>query len=185
MNKFGFIPSLLIAFLILSNSFCKPEVESQEIQNLKAFAKLYGYVRYFHPSDEASQIDWDRFVIYGVEKAKNATNRQELKSVLEELFLPVAPTIQVYYSGEEPAEPELGLFEDTSGLKVVAWQHKGLGSGSANSAYMSKRLNRDIVLKPVMPGVLTQGVDATLLRGKEKIRFDRTSIDTGDIILQE
>lgn len=167
MNKFGFIPSLLIAFLILSNSFCKPEVESQEIQNLKAFAKLYGYVRYFHPSDEASQIDWDRFVIYGVEKAKNATNRQELTSVLEELFLPVAPTIQVYYSGEEPAEPELGLFEDTSGLKVVAWQHKGLGSGSANSAYMSKRLNRDIVLKPVMPGVLTQGIDATNLRGKE------------------
>jgi len=167
MNKFGFIPSLLMAFLILSNSFCKPGVESQEIQNLRVFAKLYGYVRYFHPSDEATQIDWDRFVIYGVEKAKNATNRKELKSVLEELFLPVAPTIQIYYSGEEPAEPELGLFEDTSGLKVVAWQHKGLGSGSANSPYMSKRLNREIVLKQVMPGVLTQGIDATSLRGKE------------------
>ncbi len=167
MNKFGFIPPLLMAFLILSNSFCKPGVESQEIQNLKVFAKLYGYVRYFHPSDEASQIDWDRFVIYGVEKAKNATNRQELKSVLEELFLPIAPTIQVYYSGEEPAEPAIGLVEDTSGLKVVAWQHKGLGSGSANSPYMSKRLNREIVLKPVMPGVLTQGIDAKSLRGKE------------------
>lgn len=167
MHRAHFIPFLLMGFLVLTNSLCKPGAESQEIQNLRAFAKLYGYVRYFHPSDEASQIDWDKFVIYGVEKAKNTTNRQELKSVLEELFLPLAPTIQIYHSDEEPAELKVEPSEDTSELKVVAWQHKGLGSGSANSPYMSKRLNREIVLKPAMPGVLTQGVDATNLRGKE------------------
>jgi C-terminal processing protease CtpA/Prc len=166
-HKLPIVLSLLMAFFIMSYFQCKPGQESQEIQNLRAFAKLYGYVRYFHPSDEASQIDWDKFVIYGVEKAKNATNRQELKSVLEKLFLPVAPTIEIYNSGEKTAEPKMEPPEDTSGLKVVAWQHKGLGSGSANSPYMSKRLNREIVLKPAMPGVLTQGVDATLLRGKK------------------
>ena len=28
--------------------------EAQEVENLRAFAKLYGYVRFFHPSDEAA-----------------------------------------------------------------------------------------------------------------------------------
>jgi C-terminal processing protease CtpA/Prc len=167
MHKTNIISPLLMVVVVLMNFFCKPGAECQEIQNLRAFAKLYGYVRYFHPSDEASQIDWDKFVIYGVEKAKNTTNRLELKSVLEELFLPIAPTIQIFNSSESPPKPKVQPLEDTSGLKVVAWQHKGLGSGSANSPYVSKRLNREIILKPAMPGVLTQGVDATLLRGKE------------------
>ena len=34
------------------------------IENLLAFAKLYGYVRYFHPSDAASSIDWERFAVH-------------------------------------------------------------------------------------------------------------------------
>jgi C-terminal processing protease CtpA/Prc len=157
----------MMAIFILVESFCKPAPDSLEIQNLRAFAKLYGYVRYFHPSDEASLVDWDKFVILGVEKVKDAANAQELISILEGLFLPVAPTIQIYLKDNEPEDPPPIMPEDTQGLHVVAWQHRGLGSGSANSPYVSKRLNREIVLKPPMPGVLTQGIDAKDLRGKE------------------
>ena len=66
--------------------------QDQRIQNLRAFAKLYGYVRYFHPSDEASRIDWDRFAIYGCRTVKNAKSTEELRSVLQGLFYPIAPT---------------------------------------------------------------------------------------------
>jgi C-terminal processing protease CtpA/Prc len=167
MNKLNFIPSLLVGFLVLFSFFCQTGAGSQEIQNLRAFAKLYGYVRYFHPSDEASHIDWDRFVIFGVEKVKNAADRQELKSVLEELFLPIAPTIQIYQSGEKPGMPKLESPADTSGLKVVAWQHKGIGFGAMNSVYASIRLNRENILRADSSGVLTQGINAKNLRGRE------------------
>jgi C-terminal processing protease CtpA/Prc len=158
--------SLMIVALVLANSQCQSRKESNEIQNLRAFAKLYGYVRYFHPSDEASQVDWEKFAIFGVEKVKGAADNQELKSVLEELFLPIAPTIQVYPSGQTPVELPISIPEDTSGLKIVAWQHKGLGFGRANTPYISIRLNRENILKPGMPGVLTQSIDAAELRGQ-------------------
>ena len=141
---------------------------NREIQNLRAFTKLYGYVKHFHPSDEASQIDWDKFAIYGTEKVKNAKNRQELKTTLEELFLPFAPAIQVYPSKDKPEEPMLQLSEDTSGLKVVAWQHFGVGLGGARSIYRSIRINREnIMAEGGRFGTVTQGIDAVAYRGKE------------------
>lgn len=39
--------------------------QGRRIANLEAFARLYGYVRFFHPSDEAAALDWDRFAVYG------------------------------------------------------------------------------------------------------------------------
>jgi hypothetical protein len=42
----------------VSDAFSQTE---QQINNQKTFAKLFGYVRYFYPGDEASVIDWDKF----------------------------------------------------------------------------------------------------------------------------
>src|SRR5271157_3427529 len=72
------------------------------ITNLRAFARLYGYVRFFHPSDEASAIDWDRFAILGSRKAKEAQSPAELRAVLDDLFHPIAPAIQWYGASEAP-----------------------------------------------------------------------------------
>jgi C-terminal processing protease CtpA/Prc len=135
---------------------------------LRAFAKLYGYVRYFHPSDEASQIDWERFVIYGAEKVKVAKDSQELKSILEQLFFPLAPTAHIYFTSRGSDDLKTRHPEKTENLKVVAWQHKGLGFGSANSAYLSVRLNRkNILTSGPGGGVLTQGIEAQAHRGKK------------------
>jgi len=41
---------------------------AQRIANLRAFARLYGVVRWFHPSDAAAAVDWDRFAIDGVRR---------------------------------------------------------------------------------------------------------------------
>ncbi|MDR8394442.1 S41 family peptidase [Aliifodinibius sp. S!AR15-10] len=112
------------------------------IESIRTFAKLYGYVKYFHPSDEASTIDWDRFAIYGVEYVKNAASQDDLKTKLTDLFLPIAPTIQIYVADEQPPIPAAILTpHDTTGLKLVAWQHNGFGFGDYGR-FQSIRLNR-------------------------------------------
>jgi C-terminal processing protease CtpA/Prc len=136
-------------------------------QNLHAFAKLYGYVRFFHPSDEASALAWDRFAVLGVGLVKDAPDAAALRARLEELFAPIAPTVRIYTEG--PAAPTPWTPGDTAGLELVAWQHLGVNLGSTGSgAYSSLRLNRSIQVPAPGQGfgTVTQGMDATPLRGK-------------------
>ena len=63
---------LIVCFIFFWTAYKKENidetVEYDPINNLESFAKLYGYVQYFHPSDEASQINWEQFAIYGSPK---------------------------------------------------------------------------------------------------------------------
>jgi C-terminal processing protease CtpA/Prc len=142
--------------------------DSQTIENLRAFAKLYGYVRYFHPSDAAAETDWDAFAVYGAGRVLKASGSEELRGVLQELFQPIAPTVQVYPAGEAPA-PIIEPDADTAGMMLVAWQHAGLGIGTSSPAYYSVRLHRRSRVATGSGGaaILSQAVDATALRGKE------------------
>src|SRR5687768_5321738 len=36
------------------------------VENLAAFTRLLGYVRYFHPSDQAAATDWNALAVAGV-----------------------------------------------------------------------------------------------------------------------
>jgi hypothetical protein len=143
--------------------------QDRQIQNLRAFAKLYGYVKYFHPSDEASAIDWDKFAIYGVKQIKDAKDTNELKAALQELFLPIAPTIQIYTSDQKLQDTMKHLPEDTTGLKIVAWQHEGVGLLGGPEPYKSIRLNRENRIRSggYASGVVGQSIDAAEYRGKE------------------
>lgn len=67
--------------------------------NVRAFAKLYGYVRFFHPSDEASSIDWDRFAILGVDRVTDASSVDVLQERLEE---PNSQRSRPYCSSRSP-----------------------------------------------------------------------------------
>ena len=163
----AFLLTSFVASLLLL-SWGQKNPDEQAVNNLRAFAKLLGYVRYFHPSDEAAQIDWEKFAIYGAERVKKAGSSKELKAVLEELFLPIAPMAQIYLNGEAPRDFSASLPKDTAGLKVVAWQHRGVGFGSANSPYLSIRVNKENVLRTsMMVGTISQGVDAAPWRGRE------------------
>ena len=136
------------------------------IENLRAFAKLYGYVRYFHPSDAASSVDWERFAVHGITQVENASSPAELKGTLEALFEPLAPTVQLYTEGEPPPAPHASLTpEDTTGLAFVAWQHRGLGNPGP---YRSRRLNRlSDTPRDSSFGTVIQTIDAAPYRGME------------------
>ena len=171
MKLLSFHRCLLLGVTLLFLTFCHREENKisgdRIIQNLRAFSKLYGYVRFFHPSDQASLIDWDLFAIYGAEKVKNAANNEELKNILEELFLPIGPVIKVYHKGEEP-EP-INISDQYDTLKVVTWQHLGVGLGSSSGIYKSTRLNREKLVNGSQTGfgTITQTIEAGPFRGKE------------------
>jgi hypothetical protein len=71
----------------------------QGVANLHAFARLYGYVRFFHPSDQAAAASWDDVAICGVRAIEDAKNAQELSVALQGIFLPLAPTLQIGAAG--------------------------------------------------------------------------------------
>lgn len=139
-----------------------------EIESLRAFAKTYGYIRYFHPSDEASEIDWERLAIHGAGQVRTASTESNLRSILESLFHPIAPTVQFYNTEEPDPSPSATLLpSDTSNLQLVFWQHKGIGQGN-QGPYRSIRINRKSEGPPIPQfGTMAQNINAIPLRGKQ------------------
>ena len=147
---FLLVVGLIIAFAYRDTLGVGGPTTEEQVENVRAFAKLYGYVRYFHPSDAAAETDWDKFAVYGTRKVKDAASPAELRSDLEALFGPIAPTVQLYRTGREPPAPaDVVAPSDTTGLSLVAWQHQGVDlGGNILSPYRSTRLNRP----PSTPG---------------------------------
>ena len=135
----------IIIFISLFNwliAYCQSD---QQIKNLETFTKLYGYIKYFHPSDEAVGTDWDRFAIYGSKLVSEAKNADELINILNKLFKPIAPSILITKK-ENKIEFDLKTItpKDSINYKVIAWQHLGNGiDGTMKNTYRSIRLNRN------------------------------------------
>ncbi|MEK7407791.1 MAG: hypothetical protein AAB225_22190 [Acidobacteriota bacterium] len=85
------------------------------LDNLIAFGRLAGYVRYFHPSDVLARR-------------------------LQALFDPIAPTVRLSGPGVAPElAPELKR-ESLAGLSVIRWSHAGLGLATEPGIYRSGRV---------------------------------------------
>jgi C-terminal processing protease CtpA/Prc len=135
-------------------------LEGRGLDNLVAFTKLVGYVRYFHPSDQAAATDWEQFAIDGVRSAEGATDPEVLVGVLEQLFRPIAPSIRIFPTGQAPANDvanaarlapidEKDADKGTLPPKVLAWRHIGVGLGRS-PVYSSARV--DLRLPPPIFG---------------------------------
>ena len=177
MNRIRILYLSLCAVFVFSCLNCGRSAEEfsveQVVQNLRTFTKLYGYVKYFHPSDEAASLDWDKFAVYGAAEVKKARNKNELLKILEDLFYPIAPTVEIFPEEEKPEDYTPFSPENVNGLKEVSWQHLGVGFGSVNSVYKSLRLNKENKLTIGNMNYLVnivQSVDARPLQGK-KMRF--------------
>ncbi|MCP5052055.1 MAG: hypothetical protein GY940_33105 [bacterium] len=115
------------------------------IINIEIFTRLYGYVRYFYPGDEAATINWDGFAVYGAQQAAKAGDRLQLKKTLEELFLPIAPALVIHESQRKITFDRATITPEGSKkikeMKEVVWQHLGIGFGNPQDMYRSIRLN--------------------------------------------
>jgi hypothetical protein len=118
------------------------------LRNLMAFARLVGYVRYFHPSDAAATCDWLQFIVQALPKVESARDPAALAAELQAAFAPVAPTVPVFETGKEPAQPaELQPPARRDGLRVRFWEHIGCGpaaEATGGSIYSSRRVTLDV-----------------------------------------
>ncbi|WP_126246233.1 S41 family peptidase [Chitinophaga rhizosphaerae] len=128
----------LFLTLFLFSCFTALAQTARQAINQYTFARLYGYVRFFHPSDAGVVTDWDALAIYGAQAVDGAKNATELKTALEGIFHPIAPTLRIYETGK-PALGPLEAPRDADRMKVVMWQHSGYGPGGG--IYKSIRTN--------------------------------------------
>ncbi|MCB0724717.1 MAG: hypothetical protein KDC73_08415 [Ignavibacteriae bacterium] len=105
------------------------QLSEEKLNDLIAFTKLYGYIKYFHPSSESKGVSWDAFAQYGTRKILEAGSRKEVISTLNELFSPIAPSLLIY-SGDADDEYPVDRYtpKDTTGYSLVMWIHDGHGT---------------------------------------------------------
>ena len=170
---------LLITFLFI-NADAQTQ---QQIDNQVAFTKLYGYVRYFHPSDEAAGIDWDKFAVYGISRINNCADKASLKKALIDLFTPIAPTLKIFDEQEKVTFDGRQLIPASlNGYKTIAWQHVGIGTTTYKEhPFQSARTNRSVFytkyVQPALRGTsMFNSIDAKpyqnkqfVLKGKAKL----------------
>ena len=112
-------------------------VPADGIDNVVAFARLYGVVRFFYPGDAVTAMDWNGFAVLGVSRVRQAPDAAALGAALEKLFLPLGPGIAIGPS--LPPAPAIGE-PDAS---LVAWRYLGAGFGpQRGGAYGGARTNR-------------------------------------------
>jgi C-terminal processing protease CtpA/Prc len=74
-------------------------------ENLVAFARLYGYVRFFHPSDASADADWRKLAAHGVSHLRGVETLGACSDALQRFFAPVAPSLQQWVAPEDPPDP--------------------------------------------------------------------------------
>jgi C-terminal processing protease CtpA/Prc len=171
----------LVPFICISaNAQVSPD---QKAANLTTFAKAYGYVRYFHPSEEASKVNWEEFLYYGSKEVENAADSKALKEKLNTLFNPIAPSVVISGQKEAVFFAVKSITPDNAAYKQeIAWQHYGFGSGPG--LYKSIRTNRPVAVLDMNTrgfGNVTTSMDATPFQGK-RIRLSaniKAEVSTG------
>ena len=131
-----------LCMLMLNSLGSFSQAKEQKIENIYSFAKLYGYVRYFYPGDESASLDWNKFFYYGIKKVEKAKNPTELETILNELYLPIAPGIEIF---KKDSKRKINLNriipKDTVGLKIITWQYYGYTERN-HYLYSNLRTNR-------------------------------------------
>ncbi|MEM6991660.1 MAG: S41 family peptidase [Myxococcota bacterium] len=93
------------------------------VDALQAFARVFGYVRYFHPTDAAADANWSELAAQGSAWVADAETLGELAERLQSFFEPIAPTLEIWVEGEPPPGPR-GTSK-TSYTELVYWQYLG------------------------------------------------------------
>ena len=169
VRRIGLVARILgVALFAVVAAAAPDRVPSREIENIAAFARLYGVVRFFYPSDAAADTRWNNFAVYGVTRVRTAPDTQALAVRLRELFAPLGPGIDI--------APQLPTFQPPvlSGEPLIAWRYLGPGATETTngSPYVAKRTHRARQVSSSVDGFvgLMQNLSATSLRGKA-IRF--------------
>jgi hypothetical protein len=105
----------------------RPTALSAELsERLVTLTRVLGLIRYFHPSDQSANTDWDTFSVHAVDSVLRTRLDVPMQASLERLFASVAPTARFVKHGDS-AKPSLP--RDPQATHLVRWHHTGLGLG--------------------------------------------------------
>ena len=117
-------------------------LNNQGLDNLIAFAKIFGYIRYYHPSSEGLEANWENLALAGVQLVENSDSPTQLADNLKKIFLPVAPSILIYPTSLGTKD-KIDVQPPANSLKDVAlaMKHVGPAAGIESKVFSSKPFN--------------------------------------------
>lgn len=113
----------------------------KRVDNIVSYAKTYGVARWFVPSDEAADTDWNKLAVEGISRVSDCRDSDELADSLESVFDDMIPMLSVDKAPESEAINKY-YAADHSDRKPIRWQHLGVDLGPESHDYISRRTNR-------------------------------------------
>lgn len=165
-----------ICFFLLVNLFfgfsklqAQPNLEgfdNQEVKNLVAFAKSYGYIRFFYPNTQTKDFNWDAFLVYGIKKVRNVKTDIGLEKTLSELFSSIAPFVKF----SKDKNNELNVKTISQGDSISFWQHSSFSIGE-NKGVKSEGTNIRFLVTTKLDSAKAITPDNSLLNDKVQFEF--------------
>ncbi|MEO1128799.1 MAG: S41 family peptidase [Planctomycetota bacterium] len=122
-----FVLLTLLIFPLVAQAEPEPAAPLSEraTNNLVALAELTGLIRYYHPSDQAADVDWDRLTVFAARQVKPRADDEELVMTLRVVFERLAPAVDIWTGSRDDA-PERAALPETAW--VTGWYHMGVAS---------------------------------------------------------
>jgi C-terminal processing protease CtpA/Prc len=114
-------------------------LSKRELTNVLTFAEIYGYIRYFHPTEESKDVDWDKFVIYSLKKVYSCSNDIQLIDTLNLLYNKIAP--QVLFFNKK----NLIQKNNQNNRAFIYWHHWGIET-NCSKGYKSNLVSSDSIV---------------------------------------
>ena len=73
---------LLFLFLFLGVFSLASSQSTFQINNLAAFCKVWGFLKYYHPYPSKKSVDWDTVLVNNYPKVKAAKTKEEFNRIL-------------------------------------------------------------------------------------------------------
>jgi C-terminal processing protease CtpA/Prc len=138
-------------------------LSTQQTMALIDFAKVYGVIRYFYPSDQAKKTNWDNFAFYGVKSILNSNKEIPSHQLIEQLFKPVAPLLKIAPKNEE----KINFHRPKNALNnvLISQVHYGLPFYSNNPLIRSEVINHYIPTRKYQ-GIVEQIINVSEICNK-------------------
>jgi C-terminal processing protease CtpA/Prc len=129
------------------------------VANVVAFARLYGYVRFFHPSEQAARTNWDSVAVAGMRTVENAPTADSLARALSGIIGPIAPEVQIFPAAS-PAPARVSALPDgdSAPLGVLHWRHEGVRTWPAEADWQEEAYRSGIAVVPAPGGRVPEGI---------------------------
>lgn len=102
-------------------------LSSQTIQRLEILAHAIALIRYFHPSDQSAELDWNEFSIWAVDRVLREQDKS-MSELLSTLFAEAAPTVRFKTPSVSHRHNSQLLPKPASATHLTRWYRLGLGS---------------------------------------------------------